>query len=72
MSQPKHLERIVAKCRKLLARADKRTAGTCAGPSEAGWTSTILAIKQLKEMPDCWHRDTLEKFIIQAWREELL
>ena len=84
MTQQEHLDRIVAKCRELLAVAEKRTPGRWFGGSNAqdayscaGWRATIAAIDALDAahiaMPD--GDDTAWmgiEAILAAWPEELL
>ncbi len=122
MTKEEHLQRIVAKCRELLAIAEKRTPGewkqgkdrsvshmiygqigrlaesiggevnrtnansafiaSCAGPAEAGWKATIVAIERALEC-ESWDGQIKVKYIRQdadaildsivaAWPEELL
>jgi len=65
MTQKEHLNRIVARCRELLAVSE---IANCAGPDEAGWRATIAAIKLIQHNK-WWH---LSYGIIAAWPEELL
>ncbi len=101
MTREEHLQRIVAKCRELLAIAEKRTLGeweafqrneeigtnycritftdrnsdslhgycgevnaafiaSCAGPAEAGWKATIMAIEQARQVIACYEAARIE------------
>ena len=72
MSESEHLERIVVRCILNCDHIEEEIMDDHDSQAYAGWTSTILAIKQLREMPDSFHKSALEKFIIAAWPEKLL